>query len=197
MSSAAILLAAGESTRMGRPKALLPWAGTTLIEYQVGQLREAGVSRVVVVLGHEAEAVRPQVPAEAQVVVNERYAEGRASSLRTGAKALPDGADPIVVLGVDQPRPAALMRELLEAHGERGAAITVPVVEGRRGHPSVVAGTLLGELRRAEEASQGLRGVIASHEEEVVEVAVERAEARLDLNTPEEYEAARARFGQA
>ncbi|MCH7838056.1 MAG: NTP transferase domain-containing protein [Chloroflexi bacterium] len=94
---AAILLAAGESTRMGRPKALLPWHDTTLVEYQVRELTAAGVERIAVVLGHDAGEVWPHVPDEAHMVVNEAYREGRASSLRAGAAALPDDADPILV----------------------------------------------------------------------------------------------------
>ena len=108
MTSAAIILAAGESSRMGRPKPLLPWVGATdgepslLIDYQVRELAAAGVDDIVVVLGHEAAELRPHVPPEARVASNEAYREGRASSLRAGAAALPDDAGPIAVLGVDQ-----------------------------------------------------------------------------------------------
>ncbi len=71
MTSAAILLAAGESTRMGTLKALLPWGGVTLIEYQVGELAAAGVEDIVVVLGHAAEEVRGRVPPPGRVVVKQ------------------------------------------------------------------------------------------------------------------------------
>jgi len=200
--ASAILLAAGESTRMGRTKALLPWGGTTLIEYQVRELRAAGIEDVAVVLGHEAESIRPHASPSTsagwhvRVVVNEAYREGRASSLRAGAAALPDNADPIVVLSVDQPRPREIVRALLEAHAPGGAAITLPAYRGHRGHPVVVAGALLAELREASEEAQGLRGVIAAHEASVREVAVDSEQSVLDINTPEEYEAALARYGQ-
>ena len=192
---AAILLAAGESTRMGRPKALLPWDDTTLLEYQVRELSAAGVERIVVVLGHAADEVRPHVPDTAQVVVNEAYREGRASSLRTGAAALPDDTDSILVLNVDQPRPRDVLRALLAAHREGGAPITVPVAQGTRGHPPVLAGALLSELRAASEERQGLRGVIAAHQQAVREVAVSSPSVLLDINTPEEYREALARLG--
>ena len=200
--ASAILLAAGESTRMGRTKALLPWAGETLISYQVRELRAAGVEDVAVVLGHEAESIRPHVPPSTSsgwhlhVVVNEAYREGRASSLRAGAAALPDTANPIVVLSVDQPRPREILRALLEAHASGGASITLPAYRGHRGHPVVVAGALLRELREASEEAQGLRGVIAAHDASVLEVAVDSEQAVLDINTPEAYEAALARYGQ-
>ena len=193
-TSCAILLAAGESTRMGRPKALLPWRDTTLIEYQVRELRAAGVVRVVVVLGHEADAIRPYVEG-AGVAVNEAYREGRASSLRAGAGALPGSAGPIAVLSVDQPRTEQIVRAVIEAHAQSGASITIPTYRGHRGHPVVLAGALLAELREASEEAQGLRGVIAAHEDTVREVEIDDGQIVLDINTPEEYEAALRDYG--
>ncbi len=195
--TAAILLAAGESTRMGQPKPLLPWGGVTLIEYQVRELRAASVDDLVVVLGHAAEEVRPPVPAGARIVVNEAYREGRASSLRAGAAALDDDADPIVVLSVDQPRPRDVIETLLAAHREHAATITVPIAQGRRGHPVVLAGSLLPELRQASDETQGLRGVIAAHQDELFEIEIGFPTVLLDINTPEQYQAALARYGQA
>jgi molybdenum cofactor cytidylyltransferase len=204
----AIVLAAGESTRMGRTKALLPWGDGTLIEYQVRELRAAGVAGIVVVLGHDAEAVGRRVPEGTRAVVNEAYREGRASSLRAGAAALPDGADPVVVMSVDQPRPRDLLRKLLDAHAERSAPVTLPVSDGRRGHPVIVAGVLLPELRAASDEEQGLRGIIERHKSEVHEVPLMMTVhesnpdldltpliALVDINTPEDYEQARALFG--
>ncbi len=207
--TAAILLAAGESSRMGRPKALLPWGDGTLIEYQIAELCAAGVDDIVVVLGHAAEEIRPRVPASARVVVNEAYREGRASSLRAGAAALLDSADPIVILGVDQPRPRRVHERLLSAHRGGRALITLPASDGKRGHPAVLSGTLLPELRSASEEAQGLRGIIAAHEGEVREAPFILLQhesmagepdllaliALLDINTPEDYENALAIFG--
>lgn len=179
---------------MGRPKPLLPWRGITLIQYQVRELRAAGVSDVVVVLGHAADEVRPLVPAGARVVVNESYREGRASSLRTGAAALPDAANPIIVLNVDQPRPREVLSALLEEQRGRGAVATIPVAEGRRGHPPALSGKLLPELREASEDVQGLRGIIAEHEADVHETDLSSPIVLLGFNTPEEYEEALARY---
>ncbi len=192
--TAAILLAAGESTRMGTPKPLLAWGDVTLIEYQVRELLAAGVEDLVVVLGHAAEEVRPIVPGGARVVVNEAYQQGRASSLRAGAAALSDDADPILVLNVDQPRPRDLLEALLAAHREGNALITVPVTQGKRGHPLILAGSLLAELRQASEEAQGLRAVLAAHQDAVREIELSSPIARLDINTPEEYQKALAQF---
>jgi len=194
VTAAAILFAGGESTRMGRPKALLPWGDATLIEYQVRELHAAGFDEIVVVLGHAAGEFRPHVPAKARVVVNEAYREGRASSLRVAASALSDEADPIVVLSIDQPRPRRVHEWLLSAHRNSGTLITVPTSHGRRGHPAVVAGSLLSELRNASERKHGLRGIIAAHDGDVREVPVDSPVIFLNINTPEEYERALAQF---
>src|SRR3990172_9978011 len=119
MTIAAILLAGGESRRMGRPKPLLPWDDRTLVEYQIEQLRAAGVDRVVAVLGYAADDVRPLVhKAGALSVINELYAEGRASSVRVAAAALGEDTEAGVVLNVDQPRPRAVIERLVREHIE-------------------------------------------------------------------------------
>jgi len=193
---AAIILAAGESTRMGRPKQLLPWGGTTLLAWQVRQMREAGVDEVVVVLGHAAAEVRPAVPPEARVVVNEAYRQGRASSLRCGAAAVSDDAGAVLVLSVDQPRPASLSRRLIERWRETGAPIVSPRFPRRFGHPVLVDGSLLGELRAVDEATLGLRAVIDRHAAEAEALPVEDDRVDVDLNTPADYEAALAAFAR-
>jgi molybdenum cofactor cytidylyltransferase len=187
---AAILLAAGESRRMESPKPLLAWQGATLIEYQIAQLREAGVDDVIAVLGHRSEDVLPLVVASgARGIINETYREGRASSLRAGAAAA-EGAQTVVVLSVDQPRPATVTRRLLADHT---SGITVPSHHGRRGHPVILDGALLPELRDVDEATQGLRAVISRHATDVHEVPFDSAAVLLDLNTPEDYRRATAR----
>ena len=113
---AAVLLAAGESTRMGEMKALLPWiSGATLIAHQASALARAA----------------PQ----AVVVENERYREGRATSIVAGVRALPDGVDAVLVVSVDQPRSDALLASLREAWAAERPAFAAPSLGGRAGHP--------------------------------------------------------------
>lgn len=191
----AILLAGGESSRMGTPKPLLDWGGRPLIEYQVSQLREAGADTVIVVLGHRADEVLPFVHrAGAQAIINELYAEGRASSVRVAAGALPESADAVVVLNVDQPRPAWVTRSLLDEHHRSRALITVPAFEGKRGHPVIFDARLAPELREVREATEGMRAVMQAHESEVLEVAFDSPVVVLDMNVPEEYEKAKATY---
>ncbi len=197
MTIAAILLAGGESSRMGTAKPLLEWGGNTLIEYQLAQLKEPPVDRLVVVLGHRADEVLPYVrrsgPDEV-VVINELYAEGRASSLRLGAAALPDDTTAILVLSVDQPRPHDVIARLVDAHRHSGSLITVPTYDEKRGHPPLLDGSLLPELREVNEATKGLRAVIERHAADVNELPFETSAVLLDLNRPQEYQKARASY---
>ncbi len=191
----AILLAGGESTRMGTPKPLLRWGGSTLVEYQISQLREAGAESVIVVLGHRADEVLPGVHAAgARAIINELYAEGRASSVRVAAGALPENTGAIVVLNVDQPRPAWVTRRLLEAHSRSGALVTVPTFGGKRGHPVVFDGRLAPELREVREVTEGIRAVMQAHGRDVVEVAFQTPVVVLDMNVPAEYERAKGTY---
>ncbi len=195
MTIAAILLAGGESSRMGAAKPLLEWGGYTLIEYQLAQLKEPPVDRLVVVLGHRAAEVLPYVRGiGAQALINELYAEGRASSLRLGAAALPDDTTAVLVLSVDQPRPHDVIAQLVDAHRHSGNLITVPTYEEKRGHPPLLDGSLLPELREVNEATQGLRAVIERHAADVNELPFETSAVLLDLNRPQEYQKARASY---
>jgi len=193
--TAAILLAGGDSSRMGRPKPLLVWGDETLIEYQVSQLRDAGCDPVIVVLGAHEDAVRPLVRrAGALAVINELYAEGRASSVRVGAGALGEELDRLLILNVDQPRPAEVHRRVLVAFAGTEALIAVPTYEGHRGHPVVFESSLFPELREVREATEGMREVMQRHEADILEVPFETAVVTLDMNRPEDYEAARVTY---
>ncbi len=195
MTVAAILMAGGESRRMGSPKPLLDWGGVTLLEYQLRQLRDAGADDVIAVLGHEPDRLLPLVRAAgARAVVNENYREGRASSIRAGAMTVDGGTTAIVVLNVDQPRTSAITRRLLTQHAGMQALITVPVHGGVRGHPIVLAGSLLGETREVKEETQGLRGIVEAHDADVNEVEFDLPVVLLDLNEPGDYKSARRTY---
>lgn len=194
MTIAALLLAAGESTRMGRLKQLLDWDGLPLVAWQAEQLRDGGTDEVVVVLGHAAEEIRAAVPDFAQVVVNEAYKEGRATSLRRGAEAVEDATKAVLILSVDQPRPAWLAQTLIARWREDHPSVVSPRFERGYGHPILLDGSLLAELREVDEATLGLRAVIDRHFSATVSVDIENAAVDVDLNTPGDYESARAAF---
>lgn len=195
MTVAAILLAAGESKRMGMPKPLLEWGGHTLIEYQVAQLKGPPIDEVVVVLGHQADRIAPLVRQSGiRVVINEGYSEGRASSLRVGAAALGVGIDAVLVLNVDAPRPHWIIARLVEEHLAQGSLITVPVYRGERGHPSVLAGSLLPELREVRDESLGLRAILERHAAAVREIPFDLPVVLLNINDPGQYLEARTSY---
>ena len=194
MTIAALLLAAGESTRMGRLKQLLPWAGAPLVAWQAGQLRAAGAADVVVVLGHAAVEILPSVPDFARVAVNEVYKRGRATSLSCGAAALPDDTEAVLILGVDQPRPTWLARRLIERWRHGRPKVVSPRFEAGFGHPILLDGSLLPELRAVTEETLGLRAVIDRHVAEAASVPITNQAVHVDLNTPADYEAALAAF---
>ncbi|MCZ2110693.1 MAG: nucleotidyltransferase family protein [Dehalococcoidia bacterium] len=188
-----IVLAAGFSSRMGEPKALLEWGGQTLLGWQVEQLRAAGVDEVIVVVGHRSDEIRRAIRrSDCRVMSNPLFHRGRASSLRMGAKAVNRDADAIVVASVDQPRDADFYRELI-ARFDPEKACTRPEFAGHHGHPVIVAGRLRDEMMQAAEESKGLAGVLAKHPGEIVSYPSTDL-CLLDINTPEEYQEAIERF---
>lgn len=189
-----IILAAGMSTRMGQPKALLDWGGQPLLAWEVDQLREAGVDEVIVVLGYRADDIYRAIKrVPCRTMLNPTYQFGRSGSVRIGAKAVNRDADAILVTNVDQPRPASFLKQLLAAHRPE-AAITRPAVDARHGHPIVVAGRLRPEMMEVTEEGDGLLAVVRAHAGEIVDVPSDDL-CLLDINTPDDYAIARRRFG--
>lgn len=171
---------------MGTPKALLDWGGQPLLAYAITQLKEAGVDEVIVVLGHRADDIHREIRRlPCRVMLNPQYQMGRARSLRIGAKAVNRDAETIVIMNVDQPRPAALIREVLARHDQQFAA-TRPSHEGHGGHPIAVSGWLRPELLEASDEDGGLRGIIRAHRDQLQDIEAD-ATCLLDLNTPDEY----------
>ena len=195
----AILLAAGESSRMGQLKALLPWKGQTLLQHQVAALREGGADRVVVVLGHRADDLKPLVEQDegATWVLNPDYLQGKTTSIKAGLSALDaDAVSEILLLNVDQPRSAADIAHVLETHRSEGFAITVPTCGGKGGHPIALSAALLEELRSIDEESQGIKAVVRRHADAVNRIPLDNPQILLDLNTPEQYRDALEAFAR-
>ncbi len=185
------------STRMGEPKALLPWVGRSLVEYQLEQLGESRVEGTVVVLGHETEAVMSRVVGRrgVRVAVNREYKRGRASSVVAGVKTVPEDAKAVLILNVDQPRPSWLIDEVVEGHLQGRSKITIPVHGGRRGHPTVFDGSLRDEILGITEEGLGLKEVVRMDRDRAGHVEVSSSLIYLDMNTPEEYRVGLGRAG--
>ena len=192
----AILIAAGESTRMGCPKPLLSWHGLTLLEYQIQSLTAGGTAEVVVVLGSQADLVSPYAKGPlVRCVVNPDYRLGKTTSIRAGIRAVDPGNDGVLLLAVDQPRTPDIISTVIQAHVGNNALITSPRFQGRGAHPLIFSASLIGELERISEDRQGVREVLQAHRHEVTEVGIADPLVRLDLNTPEAFEEAKKLYG--
>jgi molybdenum cofactor cytidylyltransferase len=191
---AAVILAAGRSTRMGGPNKLLAeLAGKPLVRTVTEQALASGASGVIVVTGHQAGEVEKALAGlKVKFVRNPDFAAGLASSVRTGIAAVPANADGAVVCLGDMPLiDARLIDRLIEAFApDRGELIAVPVSDGRRGNPVLWSRRFFTELM-ALDGDIGARHLIARHAEAVAEVPVEGHGAFLDIDTPEALAAAR------
>ena len=191
---AAIILAAGRSTRMGGPNKLLAELdGKKLVRIATEQALASKASEVVVVTGHQAELVEKALAGlKVRFVRNPEFAGGLASSVKAGIAAVPDNADGAVICLGDMPLISAdLIDRLVEAFApDRGNLIVVPVADGRRGNPVLWSRRFFNELMTLD-GDIGARHLIAKHAEAVAEVPVEGQSAFLDIDTPQALEAAR------
>lgn len=183
---AGIVLAAGGSTRMGRPKMLLPVGVGTLLSAAVAPLLEAGLDRVVVVLGDRAQEIQrgARLPADPRIVpvVCPEWRAGMASSLKRGLEACAD-ADAVVVALGDEPGVTADRVRMVTAAFGPGRDLVVPVHRGIPAHPVLFGQSLFPELE-ALSGDVGAREVILRHEGEALRIEVE---ALPDIDTEEDY----------
>jgi CTP:molybdopterin cytidylyltransferase MocA len=182
-----IVLAAGRSTRMGRPKSLLRVGGESFVERAVRVLREGGCRGVIVVVNDAVtETAALAEMAGARVVVNSTRAAEPIDSIRLALSALPDDAAWAAILPVDhplvEPRTIAL---LIEAARTREAPIVLPVHHGVPGHPGLFARHTFDAFFRTD-LELGAHSVIEAYAAEVVEIPVQDPGVAANLNTPEE-----------
>jgi CTP:molybdopterin cytidylyltransferase MocA len=185
---AAIILAAGYSSRMGCLKPLLPLGERPAIEWSVRAFCEAGAAPVIVVTGHRAEALEPALDSLCAIPVrNPNHAAGMYSSVRAGVAALPAAVDACFLLPADTPlvRPATVAA-LAAAYAARPRAVLYPTCGGVRGHPPLISRRLFAEILR-DDGEGGLRALLARHEHDAGEVAVSDGGILLDMDTPADY----------
>jgi|WetSurMetagenome_2_1015567.scaffolds.fasta_scaffold02615_5 molybdenum cofactor cytidylyltransferase len=187
----AIVLAAGESKRMGMPKSLLQFGttgGITFLGQIVSVLKQSRVDRTTVVLGAQSQRIQTALDLSGtDVVLNENYCDGQLSSLIVGLKSLPSVVEAILLCLVDNPFIAVcVVDEVVSAFRLMGRSIVTPVFEGERGHPTLFARELFGQLLAAP-ADKGARHTVYSNEDKIFEVPVSEPGIRFRINTPEEY----------
>ncbi len=186
---AAIVLAAGKSSRMGENKLLLDDSGRPIIARSIDHAIEAGVAEVIVVLGHQAGALRQALSGrKIRIALAEDFAAGMSASLKAGIAALPPGTDAALVMLGDMPRVGpGTLRRLIDAYKPlEGRSIVVPVHHGKRGNPVLLDRRFFAEIA-ALSGDVGARHLIGEHGDQVVEVEIEDAGVFLDVDTPEAY----------
>jgi len=187
---AALILAAGASSRMGSPKALLRLGGETFAERLVRVFKEAGCSTVILVLGHEADEIRAALPPVegVTVAVNPDYGRGQLSSLQSGLAALPGNLDGFLFTPVDHPavRPSTVARIVERFEFHSGEMLVIPRMDGRGGHPVCCPIKLVPEF--VELAAGGKASdVVRRHCDSTAFVDVEDPGIHMDVDDPEGY----------
>jgi molybdenum cofactor cytidylyltransferase len=191
---AAIILAAGQSKRMGQPKMLLPWGETTVLGQVVATLAEGGVDDILVVTGGNGERVQVLVAELAKEfpvrsTVNSGYAQGEMlSSLQVGLSALRPGVEATLIALGDQPQAQVrTVQRVIEAYHSSGSSLVIPSYQMRRGHPWLVARSLwpvLLEMRSPLSA----RDFLQSQADQIHYIDADTPTILQDLDTPEDYE---------
>jgi molybdenum cofactor cytidylyltransferase len=186
----AVVLSAGQSSRMGRPKALLPIEGQRFIERIVRVIGQSKIARTIVVLGHHAAQLRGQIEhLPVEVVINPNYQSGQLSSLQAAIRYIKndDRCDGVLVHLVDHPFiDAALVDALIEGFHQKRGLIVVPSYRGKRGHPVIFSRDLFEELLNAP-PDQGAKAVVNAHRRETLEIEWQDEGITLDIDTPELY----------
>jgi molybdenum cofactor cytidylyltransferase len=184
-----ILLAAGESRRMGSPKALLRYQGKTFVERICSAFLSAGVDELIVVLGARAHELRRAIPAHPRLrtVVNPRYFQGQLSSLMTGIGALSPESEAVVVNLVDHPLiAAATIKALVASFRADPLPILIAAYNGKRGHPVLFSRQVYGEILAAP-LDQGAKVVVRKDPSRVRELSLDDPGILADIDTPEDY----------
>ena len=187
---AAVVLSAGESSRMGRPKALLPIEGETFIGRIVASLKQTQVGKIVVVLGHNSDLLAAAIrPLAVEILINPNYQLGQLSSLQVAVRnLLPDAdCDGMLVHLVDHPYiDASLVDRMIQQFYESKKDIVVPRCRGKRGHPVLFSRALFGELLDAP-IDQGAKAVVNAHGNGTLEIDTDEKGITVDIDTPELY----------
>lgn len=193
----AIILAAGTSTRMGRPKQLLPWGGKPMLQHVVDTVRAAPVDQVVLVLGYQAPQIlnalnlssQPSAP-KTRVVVNPDPARGLSSSVQVGLSALEDDVEAAIFVLADQPAiTPEIITAIVERYRQTHAPVVVPVCRGRRGNPVLFARETFPALLQVRD-DQGGRAILDRYAARIEQVEVESDVIFQDIDTLEDYQIA-------
>ncbi|MEN6324860.1 MAG: nucleotidyltransferase family protein [Syntrophomonas sp.] len=184
----AIILAAGTSARMGRPKLLLPFRGVSLIRSVTLNVLASAVDEVLVVSGYRAAAVNSEIEdLPVRIVYNPNYLQGQGTTLAAGARQVNPASECFLVFMGDQPLiDAAIINRLIKEYRQSNCFALRPEYRGQPGHPVLFHGSLLEPLKTLGE-DEGARKILARLGNRVVNLPVSNQEVIIDVDTPEAY----------
>jgi molybdenum cofactor cytidylyltransferase len=186
----AILLAAGQSKRMGELKQLMPFGQSTIVEQAVDNLLGSAVDEVIVVVGYKAEDVMNAIAAKPiKLVINPNYEQGMSTSIMAGLKSVHSRVQGVMLALGDQPLVnSQTINRLIEEFYNHDKGIAVPTYQGRRGHPIIFAIKYKKQLLKLR-GDVGGRKVIKDYPDDVLEVAVDSESVIADFDTTDDYQA--------
>jgi molybdenum cofactor cytidylyltransferase len=185
---AGIVLAAGRGTRMGKSKQLLPFRGQTILECVVDSALASALHRVVVVLGHQAEAIEPLLKNRAvTIVVNQIFPAGQSTSLKAGLRALTNESEAALFLLGDQPLiTPQTINQIIAAYQASRSPIVVPVYEGRRGNPALFSRETFPGIERLS-GDRGARPLFEEYAGRLLSLPVADPDIIFDVDTEADY----------
>ncbi|MDT8303975.1 MAG: nucleotidyltransferase family protein [Sedimentisphaerales bacterium] len=185
----AIVLAAGQSQRMGVQKLLLPFGSKTVITHIVDQLTASSVDGVHVVVGCHGERVSRELSDRpVSIVNNSHYKSGMLSSVRCGINAITQQSKAILVALGDQPSlTSKLIDQMLQTFASTEKHILVPLYKGKRGHPIIFSAAYREEILTHYD-NVGLRGLLYDHKDDIFELPVATSGVLSDMDYPEDYQ---------
>ena len=184
-----IILAAGLSTRIGEPKQLLPFEGSTIIETVTDNLLESKLDEVVVVIGHEAERIRSHIQNKpVKIVFNPDYRNGMLTSAHCGVRSISDSAEAFALMLVDQPFITSnLINLVVDAYAETDRGIALPSYDHRRGHPVIFDRRYAADILALQPENGGVRSLFRKYAHDIHYVVVDTDRVIRDIDYREDY----------
>lgn len=186
---AALILAAGKSTRMGTTKYLLMWHGDFLVNYQINSLLKSGCKEIYLVIGHNGDKIRSKVSnSKVKIINNPDYDSGKSSSIIKGIKSLDIGIENLIIVGVDQPRPIWFYEKIIKFHNKYSSVISSPINNKKRGHPLIFRKSFFNEILKISNYKNGLKDLFRRNDDLVKTFEINSEWTHLDLNDKESFE---------